>query len=119
MPPTLQLPQRAARLWTDPAVRARIVAMHRDDIPLIDMCEELGLMDAVVADGLQAVIEGLDSEEVSVIRDAFVAEARFATGSGAHFPVDCRIDSTEGGVQVVPDAPGPGAVGPIARIEPA
>ena len=61
MVPTLQLPQQAARLWADPAVRAKIVAMHRDETPLLEMIDELGLTRYLDADGLRDVIVGLDA----------------------------------------------------------
>lgn len=119
MAPTLQLPREAARLWTDPAVRARIVAMHRDDVPLLEMIDALGLTGALEADGLRDVIAGLDPSEVATIRDAFVAEATATSGVGAHFPVDCRIDDVAAGVAIVAaDARGADA-GTVARILPA
>jgi hypothetical protein len=65
------------------------------------------------------VLENLGADEVKAIRDAFVAEAAAASGPGANFPVDCRVDEVARGVRVVAQAAGPGATGPIARIEPA
>jgi hypothetical protein len=118
MVPTLQLPQEAARLWADPATRAKIVAMHRDDVPLMEMIDQLGLTQVLDADGLRGVIEGLSDTEIATIRDAFVAEAKAASGVGAHFPVDCRVDNVAAGVKIIA-ADGQGqATGPIARILP-
>jgi hypothetical protein len=113
------LTQQAARLWTDPAKRAEIVTMYADGISLIDMCDRLGLGPAVDADGLRDVIRNLNPQEVDVIRDAFLAEATATPGPGANFPVDCRVDDGRPGVRVVREAADRGAVGPIARIEPA
>lgn len=114
----LNLPQRAARLWADPVARAKIIAMHARDESLLDMVSALGLEDVMEADGLRDVIEGLSSDEVQVIRDAFIAEARGTEGHGAHFPVDCRVDDLTGGVAIVAVDAASGAIGPIARINP-
>jgi hypothetical protein len=115
----MQLPQEAARLWTDPAQRDRIVAMHAERKSLVDMCEELGLGQVLDRDGLRAILENLSAEEVQAIRDAFVAEAAATPGPGASFPVDCRVDEVRGGVRVTAQRAESGATGPIARIEPA
>jgi hypothetical protein len=118
MPAGMQLPQAAARVWTeDRAQRDRIVAMHEQEMPLSQMCDELGLGEQLDADGLRAVLDGLGADEVQAIRDAFVAEARAATGAGAAFPVDCRVDDPALGVRVIAREPFQGAVGPVARIE--
>jgi hypothetical protein len=118
MVPTLQLPQEASRLWADPAIRAKIVAMHRDEVPLLDMIDALDLTSILDADGLRGVIEGLSSAEIATIRDAFVAEALAAEGVGAHFPIDCRVDNVAVGVEIVAAEGQRDAVGPIARILP-
>ena len=118
MVPTLQLPQQAARLWADPAVRAKIVAMHRDETPLLEMIDALGLTRYLDADGLRDVIVGLDASEVATIRDAFVAEGA-AAGVGAQSPVDCRVDNVAAGVTIVAAEAARDATGPIARIVPA
>jgi hypothetical protein len=117
MPASMQLPQDAARLWTDPSQRDRIVAMHAEERPLVEMCEELGLGAALDRDGLRAVLEQLSPGEVAAIREAFVAESASSPGPGANFPVDCRVDDVTGGVRVVSQRAGAGATGPIARIE--
>ena len=49
--------------------------MHRDEVPLLEMIDALGLTRHLDADGLRDVIVGLDASEVATIRDAFVAEA--------------------------------------------
>jgi hypothetical protein len=113
----MQLPQEAARVWTDPAQRERIVAMHAEEMPLTKMCDDLGLGAVLDRDGLRAILDGLSADEVTAIRDAFVAEARATPGPGANFPVDCRVDNAEAGVRVVAEQAEPGATGPIARIE--
>lgn len=113
---SLQLPQEAARLWSNPATRAKIIAMHARNEPLLDMISALGLDDILDSDGLRQTIEGLSEDEVGVIREAFIAEARAAERSGASFPIDCRVDDFAGGVTIVASAAGPGAVGPVARI---
>jgi hypothetical protein len=113
------LSQQAARLWTDPAKRAEVVKMYADSVSLIDMCDRLGLGTAVDTDGLRDVIRNLKPEEIDVIRDAFLAEATATPGPGANFPVDCRVDDGRIGVRVVREDAERGAVGPLARIEPA
>jgi hypothetical protein len=115
----MQLPQDAARIWTDPAQRQRIVAMHGQEMPLTQMCEELGLGDVLDLDDLRGTLENLSADEVKAIRDAFLAEASAATESGANFPVDCRVDDPSAGVRIVSQGAQRGAVGPIVRIEPA
>jgi hypothetical protein len=117
MPAGMQLPQEAARIWTDPAQRQRIVEMHEAQMPLTQMCEELGLGGPLDRDDLRGTLERLAPDEVTAIREAFLAEARAATGTGAHFPVDCRVDDPGAGVRIVAQDAQPGAVGPIARIE--
>ena len=119
MPAGMQLPQEAARLWTDPAQRDRIVALHAAGTPLVEMCEQLGLGEILDRDGLRGILESLSADEVTAIREAFVAEAEATPGPGANFPVDCRVDNTEGGVRVIARPADRNAVGPIARIEPA
>ena len=51
MPVGMQLPQEAARIWTDPARRERIVAMHAEAMPLTEMCDELGSVRCSTATG--------------------------------------------------------------------
>ena len=89
-------------------MRAKIVAMHRDETPLLEMIDALGLTRYLDADGLRDVIVGLDASEVATIRDAFVAEAA-AAGVGAQFT----------GVTIVAAEAARDATGPIARIVPA
>ena len=117
MPAGMQLPQEAARVWTDPAQRARIVAMHAEDMSLSQMCDELGLGGILTRDGLREVLDNLSADEVQTIRDAFLAEALAASGPSANFPVDCRVDDHQRGVRVVSQDAFEGAVGPVARIE--
>jgi len=116
MAATLDTTQEAARLWSDPATRARIVGMHARGDSLLEMVSALGLDDTLDSDGLRGVIEGLSAAEVQVIRDAFVSEAASNTADGAHFPIDCRVDDVGQGVAISAVA---GAAGPVARIEPA
>ena len=118
MPVGMQLPQAAARMWTgDRDLRDQVVAMHEQEMPLSQMCDELGLGDLLDRDGLRDVLDGLGADEVRAIRDAFVAEAGATTGSGANFPVDCRVDNHRQGVRVLSLEALEGAVGPIARVE--
>jgi hypothetical protein len=120
MPVGMQLPQEAARIWTDPARRERIVAMHAQAMPLTEMCDELGLGPVLDRDGLREIVANLSDDEVQAIRAAFLAEADATPGPGASFPVDCRVyGSMADGVRVVAAAADPNAIGPIARIEPA
>jgi hypothetical protein len=93
--------------------------MHRDEVPLLEMIDALGLTRYLDADGLRDVIVGLDASEVATIRDAFVAEAAAAAGVGAQFPVDCRVDNVAAGVTIVAAEAARDATGPIARIVPA
>ncbi len=115
---SLQLPQKAARLWSNPSIRAKIIAMHARNEPLLDMISALGLDDILDSDGLRETIEGLSEDEVAIIREAFISEARAAERSGASFPIDCRVDDpfSGGGVAIVASSAGPGAVGPIVRV---
>src|SRR6185436_16900333 len=101
MPAGMELPQEAARLWTDPRQRERIVAMHDAGQSLTSMCDDLGLGEVLDRDGLRELLENLGDAEVQAIRDAFVAEAAADTGSGASFPVDCRVDDPQAGVRVI------------------
>ena len=104
----------------DPTTRQRIIEMHEAGTSLLDMVSELGLTRALDNDGLRSVLESLTAEEVEVIRDAFVAEAReVGDRAGANFPIDCRVDDPGTKVRVTANPASPGAVTPIARIEPA
>lgn len=116
----LQLPQEAARLWGDPATRQRIVEMHAAGTSLLEMVDALNLTAALENDGLRAVIENLSPAEVTLIREAFVAEAaEVGNRSGASFPIDCRVDDPGSKVRVSADPASRHAVTPVARIEPA
>ena len=118
MPMSMQLPQAAARAWSDPAVRQRIVDMHDRGDSLLDMVAALGLDDALDSDGLRDVVANLTDPEVQVIRDAFRAEAQqVGDGPGASFPVDCRVDDATAGVRVSAAPAGQDATTPVARIE--
>jgi hypothetical protein len=97
---SLQLPNEAARLWSIPDMRAKILAMHASDMPLLEMVHELGLDHMLEADGLGEVVAGLSTEDVQVIRNAFIAEAREAEKPGAIFPIDCRVDDHSNGVTI-------------------
>ncbi len=110
----IKLTKQAARLWADPATRARIVAMHATETPLVDMVHELGLDDSLDADQLRGVVENLSGEEVAAIRKAFIDEARAADGDGAAFPIDCRVDDPSAGVRVTPSTAGV-AVAPVTK----
>ena len=68
MPVGMQLPQEAARIWTDPARRERIVAMHAEAMPLTEMCDELGLGPVLDRDGLREIVANLSDDEVQAIR---------------------------------------------------
>ena len=71
----MALPQAAARLWADPARRQEILDMHDAGVPLREMVRRVGLDDALEADGLGDLIDGLDDADVAAIRQVFVAEA--------------------------------------------
>ncbi len=116
MAASLGITQEAARLWSDPASRSRILAMHARGDTLLEMVNALGLDDALDRDGLRQVVSGLSPAEVQVVRDAFVAEAATNTDPGIHFPIDCRVDDASGGVEISAIT---GPAGPVARIEPA
>jgi hypothetical protein len=107
--------QEAARVWSDPANRARIVQMHADGRSLVEMTDALGLGAALDADGLRAVVDALTPDEVQLVRDAFVAEAGRTRGAGASFPVDCTLDDFSG-VRLEPGATTRGAVAPVVRV---
>ena len=114
----MQLPQEAARLWGDPEIRQQVVAMHARGDSLLAMVKQLGLTDALEADGLRPVLENLSAEEVQIVRAAFVAEAtKIADHSGANFPVDCRIDDGVRAVRITEAPSDRDATAPVARIE--
>ena len=118
MPMSMQLPQAAARAWSDPTIRQRIVDMHDRGDSLLAMVKALGLDDALDSDGLRDVVANLTDAEVQVIRDAFRAEAQqVGDSSGASFPIDCRVDDTTAGVRVSAAPAGQDATAPVARIE--
>lgn len=113
----MQLPQEAARLWADAGARDRILRMHADNVPLIDMVDAVGLTGALDADGLRAAIENLTPDEVAAIRAAFVAEAEKAGAGGANFPVDCRVDAPTDTVSVTTVPAIGDSVTPVVRID--
>ncbi len=113
----MQLPQDAARVWGDASARERILRMHADNLPLLDMVDAVGLTGALDADGLRAAIENLTADEVAAIRAAFVAEAEKAGAGGANFPVDCRVDTPTDTVRVTTVPAGSDAVTPVVRID--
>ena len=110
--------QEAARVWSDPANRARIVQMHAEGRSLVEMTDELGLGAALDADGLREVVAGLTPEEVELVRNAFVAEANRTPGPGASFPVDCVLSDVTAGVRLEPGATTRGAAAPVVRVSP-
>jgi len=109
--------QEAARLWGDPATRARIVQMHEQGMSLVEMTDALGLGPALDADGLRDVVAGLDPQEVQLVRDVFVAEATSRAGAaGASFPVDCTVDDLGARVRLVAGPTSAGATEPVVRV---
>ena len=114
----MALPQEAARLWADPVRRQEIVAMHQAQVPLREMVRRLGLDDALEADGLGDVIDGLSGPDVDAIREVFAAEATRAGSGGANFPIDCLVDTPATAVRVT-TIPGAGDATPVVRVEPA
>jgi hypothetical protein len=108
--------QEAARVWSDPANRERIVQMHAEGRSLVEMTDELGLGPALDADGLRAVVAGLTKDEVELVRNAFVAEANRTRGPGASFPVDCTIDDPARSVRLEPGTTSPDAAAPVVRV---
>jgi hypothetical protein len=115
---SMQLPQEAARLWGNALTRNRILEMHANNVPLLDMVDELGLTQALDADGLRTVIENLNDGEIQAIRDVFVAEAKAAGDhSGANFPVDCRTLTPGDKVHVTMIPARSAAVTPVVRID--
>ena len=112
----LQLPQAAARLWSIPEERAKIMAMHAKGMPLLDMVSELGLEDTLDADGLRDVIDQLSPDEVQVIRDAFIEEAMQTEKAGTIFPIDCRVDDLVNGVTIEASRQGLTAERSVVRI---
>ncbi len=114
----MALPQAAARLWGDPASRQQILDMHARGDSLIDMVDALGLTPALEADGLRDVLANLTDDEVTLIRDAFVAEAQVVGDRpGASFPIDCRVGTIGSRVRVIAAPVSPEATAPVARIE--
>jgi len=108
--------QEAARVWSDPANRARIVQMLAEGRSLVEMTDAVGLGTALDADGLRDVVAGLSPAEVELVRDAFVAEANRTSGPGASFPVDCTVDDVAAGVRLEAGASSPDAAAPVVRV---
>ena len=111
MGPSIVAVQRAADLFSDPKVRARVLAWHEQDVPLLEMVERLGflnLMEPVLRDA----IERLTPEEVAIIRSVFVAEIeRAGEATDVTMPVRCGIIAVTGSVDVSSDGRGPGSRG--------
>ena len=82
--------QEAARVWSDPANRQRIVQMHAEGRSLVEMTDALGLGAALDADGLRDVVAGLTPAEVELLRNAFVAEAERTRGRARASPSTAR-----------------------------
>lgn len=115
MGPTIVAVQRAAQLFADPAVRAQVLTWHAEGVGLYEMVERLGFAD-LVDPPLRAAIEGLEPSEVTIIREAFVAEIeRAGSTTTATMPVECSITEVTGPVAVT--AVDVGGL-PIARVEP-
>jgi hypothetical protein len=84
----------AAAQFSDPAVRARVLKMHEDGMPLLDMAAALG----IVFDGaLRDAIAGLTRDEVATIRKAMVAAIN---RDDAQMPVDCTLDGLPARIEV-------------------
>lgn len=114
----MTLVQAAERAWSDPRQREQIVQMHAEGVPLEEMVDRLGLGREMDADGLREIVRELPGDAVDAIRKVFVAEAGVASGSGAFFPVDCRVEAARGPVRVQPQD-GTGGGGDYVRVDPA
>ena len=100
MGPSIAAVQRAADLFADPQVRARVLAWHAQDVPLLEMVERLGFLN-LMEPVLREAIEGLTTDEVAIIRSAFVAEIeRAGDDPTATMPVRCGIIAVTGPVDV-------------------
>jgi hypothetical protein len=75
----------ATTQFTDPAIRARVLKMHGQEMPFLAMAAELG----IVFDGaLRDAIARLTADEVAIIRKAMVAAIN---RDDPRMPVDCEI----------------------------
>ena len=100
MGPSIAAVQSAAELFSDPQVRARVLAWHEQDVPLLEMVERLGFLD-LMEPVLRRAIEDLKPDEVAIIRSAFVAEIeRAGEAPTATMPVRCGIIAVTGPVDV-------------------
>jgi hypothetical protein len=102
MGPGISAVQRATELFADPAVRAQVRTWHSQNVSLMDMVDRLGFA-GLVDDPLRAAITGLSPDEVSIIRDAFLAEIdRAAESTQIIMPVECGLTEVAGPVTVTP-----------------
>lgn len=103
MGPTFTAVQQATRLFDDPGVRTRVRTWFDEGVPLLEMVDRLGFS-RLVDDGLRAAIEGLSTEEVAIIRGAYLAEIeRAGDAVGATPPVECTLTAVAGPVRVTAD----------------
>lgn len=115
MGPSIAAVQRAAQLFSDPSVRAQLLAWHAQDVPLLEMVDRLGFADLFDPE-LRAAVAGLKPDEVAILRAAFVAEINRAGDSeDATMPVECGIADVTGPVAVTSAEVGGRSV---ARVEP-
>jgi hypothetical protein len=114
--PSLTGVDRAAALFQDPDVRAQAKAWHLEEMPLMEMVDRLGLS-ALFAPELRAAVAGLSPEEVTIIRQAFIATIDAAgQATEVEIPVDCDIKTLVGAVDVTA---GEDKGRPIAVVKPA
>jgi hypothetical protein len=100
MGPLLTPSASAQQLLSDPTVRAQVLQMHQQNVPFLDMADQLGIGGLFVGP-LRDAIAGLTNDEVALIRKAFVdAIGRAGTTDGSCFPVACTLESVTGPVVV-------------------
>jgi hypothetical protein len=76
---------------TDPEVQARVREMHDEEMPLLDMVDELGLGRDMTPE-IRAVIQGLSPDVVAGIRRATLEAL---DNGGTEMPLDCAITEAE------------------------
>jgi hypothetical protein len=96
----------------NPEVQARVREMHEEEMPLLDMVDELGL-GRDMSPEIRAVIEGLSSDVVEGIRRATLD----ALDDGrTEMPLDCDITEAEVASGIDVDVVVRSAVGPTIQI---
>ena len=101
MGPGLDGVGQAMAAFADPANREQILQWHQEGASFTDMIDRLGIDG--FDPGLLAVIDNLSPEDVTVIREAMVAELeRVGPGGAGELPISCTIGGIPPSVDVTP-----------------